>query len=108
MQMNEIRNRFSQVEQCIDHAAEACQMSRDMPDQLRNCLSQLEQESDHAKKVVDNAQNEESIRQCVDKLEMLGDRAMQTCRQSGNVDKQVENALRQAHDAISRLKHQLH
>lgn len=109
MQASQIRDRFFQVEQCIDNAAQTCQMSRDVPDQLRNYLSELEQESDHARQMVEQGEDDGQIRQCVGKLEKLGDRAMQACSSHGDyVDDQVQNAVRQARKAIATLKQQLH
>lgn len=108
MQATQLRDRFSQVEQCVDNAAQMCEMSSDVPDRLRTCLSELEQESDHAMQVAEQGQSEEQIRQCVSKLEKIGDRAMQACSQGDYVDQQVQNAVRQARKAISTLKQQLH
>lgn len=108
MQASQIRERFSQVEQCIDIAAQVCEMSSDVPDRLRTCLSELEQESDHAMQVAEQGQGDDQIRQCVTKLEKIGDRAMQACSQGEYVDAQVQNAVRQARKAISTLKQQLH
>lgn len=108
MQMNQLRDRFSQVEQCIDAAAQMCEMSSDVPERLRTCLSELEQEADHAIQVAEQGQSEEQIRQCVTKLEKIGDRAMQSCTQGGYVDEQVQNAVRQARKAISSLKQTMH
>jgi hypothetical protein len=108
MQMNQLRDRFSQVEQCIDAAAQMCEMSADVPERLRTCLSELEQEADHAIQVAEQGQSEDQIRQCVSKLEKIGDRAMQSFGQGDYVDEQVQNAVRQARKAISSLKQQLH
>ena len=108
MQAQQLRERFSQVEQCIDAAAQVCEMSGDVPDRLRTCLSELEQESDNAIQVAERGQADDQIRQCVTKLEKLGDRAMQACSQGDYVDQQVQNAVRQARKAISSLKQQLH
>lgn len=110
MQANQsqIRERFSQVEQCVDNAAQMCEMSSDVPDRLRTCLSELEQESDHAIQVAEQQQSDDQIRQCVSKLEKIGDRAVQACSQGEYVDQQVQNAVRQARKAISSLKQQLH
>jgi len=105
---NQLRERFSQVEQCVDAAAQMCEMSRDVPERLRTCLSELEQESDHAIQVAEQGQSDEQIKQCVSKLERIGDRAMQACTQGGYVDEQVQMAVRQARKAISSLKQQLH
>lgn len=108
MQASELRERFSQVEQCVDAAAQVCEMSDDVPERLRTALSELEQESDHAAQVAEQGQGDEQIRQCVSKLEKIGDRAMQACTQGDYVDQQVQNAVRQARKAISTLKQQLH
>jgi hypothetical protein len=108
MPTQELRNRFSQVEQCIDNAAQMCEMSSDVPDRLRTCLSELEQESDHAIQVAEQDQSDEQIRQCVSKLEKIGDRAMQACSQGDYVDQGLQNAVRQARKAISSLKQQIH
>lgn len=108
MQMNQIRDRFSQVEQCIHNAAETCQQSTDAPVQLRNCLAELEHESQHAKEVVEQTQDDGEIRQCVDRMAKIGDRAMQAFSGGHYVDDQLQMALKQARKAISTLKQQLH
>jgi len=108
MQATQLKDRFDQVEQCIDNAAQMCEMSSDVPDRLRTCLTELEQESDHAIQAAEQGQAQEQIRQCVSKLERIGDRAMQACSQSDYVDVQLQNAVRQARKAISNLKQQLH
>lgn len=108
MQASELRERFSQVEQCVDAAAQVCEMSGDVPERLRTALSELEEESDHAVQVAEQGQGDDQIRQCVSKLEKIGDRAMQACSQGDYVDQQVQNAVRQARKAISTLKQQLH
>lgn len=112
LQMNQVRERFSQVEQCIGNAVQTCEMSSDVPEKLRTCLTELSQESEHAREAVENRQVVEEddghVRQCIDKLEKLGDRAMQACSQGSYVDDQVKNAVRQARKAISAMKQQLH
>jgi hypothetical protein len=108
MQMQELKERFSQVEQCIDNAAQMCEMSADVPTRLRTFLNEMERESDHARQVAEQEQDEEQVKQCVTKLEKIGDRAMQECSQANYVDQQVQNAVRQARKAISSLKQQLH
>jgi phage shock protein A len=108
MQTEQVRERFSRIEQYVDNAAKACQTSGAVPDQLRECLNELEQQSDQAKQAAQQDQSDEKLRQCVDNLEEVGDRAMRACKDAGNVDQEIQNALRQAHDAISDLKQQLH
>jgi hypothetical protein len=59
--------------------------------------------------MLEREQNDNRIVQCIDRLEKLGDRAMQAFLQAGNtVDEKVQDAVRQAHDGISNLEHRLH
>jgi chromosome segregation ATPase len=108
MQITEIKERFSRVERCIDLAAQACQNQGDTPQDLKNTLSELDRQSDELKLAVNEGEDEDLIRQEVEDLEELGDRAVRACKQAGNLDPQLRDAVQQAHDAISELKHQLH
>lgn len=108
MQASQVKEVFPRIEQCIDQAAQLCQMNDNVPDDLRNCLTELDRESDQTKQMLEQEQNDNRIFECVDKLEKLGDRAMQACKQAGNIDNDMKQAVRQAHDAISDLKHRLH
>lgn len=108
MQANQVKEEFPRIEQYIDNAAQLCQLNSNVPDALRNCVSELDQESDQAKQMLEQEQNDNRILECIDRLEKLGDRAMQACRQAGNIDDQMQDAVRQAHDAIADLKHRLH
>jgi len=108
MQTSQIQERFSTIERCVDQAAILCRTNHAVPDELRECLTDLERESDEAKQIAQSETDDERIRQCADKLEELGNRAMQACKHAANVDPHVQNAVSQAHDAISSLKHQLH
>ncbi len=108
MQSAQIREKFSNIERCVDNASRACRQSSGVPDPLRNCLNELESESDQARQLIAQSDSEDQIRQCVDRLEQLGDRAVQECRRSSALDRPVQDAVQQAHDAISDLKHVLH
>lgn len=108
MQASGVKEHFPHVKQCIDNAAQLCQITKDVPDDLRDRLSELGRESDQARQLIEQEKDEERIRQCVDRLEELGDRTIQVCKQAGNVDWDVQSAVREAHDAISELKHRLH
>lgn len=108
MQANQLREEFASIERRIDSASAACQTSNAVPEELRTSLSELGKESDTLLQLIDSEDNDNRIRQCVDRLEKLGDRAMQACSQDSNVDSAVQNEVRQAHDAISALKHRLH
>lgn len=108
MQANEVRQRFNQIEQTIHQATEACQRSDSVSGDLKKSIQQLDQRSEKAREELKQTEDENSIRQCVDELEELGDRAKSACESAGNVDEQLKNAVLQAHQELSDLKHQLH
>lgn len=108
MQASQVKEHFPHVKQCIDNAAQLCRITKDVPDELRDSVSELGRESEQAKQVFEQGRDEEHIRQCVTRLEELGDRTLQTCKDAGKLDWDVQSAVREAHDAISELKQQLH
>lgn len=109
MRADEVRQRFNQIEQTIHQASQACERAgAGVPMDLKNSIQQLDQQSSQARQQLQNAQDEQSIIQCVDQLEELGDRAKAACEKGGNVDQQLKQAVMQAHQELSQLKHQLH
>ena len=108
MQPSQVKDFFPSVEESIDNAAELCQITSDVPDDVRECLSELERESDHSKRILENENNDNRIIECIDRLEKLSDRAIQACREAGDtLDPQVENATQLAHDAIADIKRRM-
>lgn len=107
MQTSEIQQRFNQVENSVHQAAQQCQTASSVPMDLKNSIQQLDQKTSQAKQIM-QSQDENQIRQCIDDLEELGDRAKDACEQSGSVDSGIRNAVMQAHRELSDLKHQLH
>lgn len=108
MQSNELQQRFSQVEKTIHQAAQRCESAQAVPMDIKNCLQQLDQQASRARNMM-QSQDENQIRQCVDDLEQLGDRAKDACEHSsGNIDTGLRDAIMQAHRELSDLKHQLH
>ncbi len=109
MQADEVRQRFSQIEKTIHQASQACERAGSgVSSDLKNSIQQLDQQSSKAKQELQQATDQESIVQCVDQLEELGDKAKAACEKGGNVDQQVKQAVLQAHQELSQLKHQLH
>jgi ABC-type transporter Mla subunit MlaD len=109
MQASQVKEQFPRIQRSIDQAAQLCQTSNQVPDDLRNCIAQLDQESDQANQILAQETNDNKIIECVDRLEKLGDRAMEVCKQAGNsVDQDVQSAVKEAHGALSDLKHRLH
>lgn len=108
MQPSQVKEVFFSVKRSIDHAAQLCQITSDVPDSVRDHMSELDRESGQAAQILEQENNDNSIVQCVDRLGKLGERAWQACEQAGHIDKQVYGAVQQAHDAIATLKHRLH
>lgn len=108
MQPNHVMDYFSNIQQSIGNAAELCQITSDVPEDVRECVSELERESEHAMRALENEDNDNRIIQCIDRLEQLGDRAIAACREAGDaVDPQLGSAAQQARDAIADLKRRL-
>lgn len=109
MQASQVKDQFPRIERCIDQAAQLCQTANQVPDTLRNCIDQWDKESEQAKQVISQETNDSKIIECIDRLEKLGDQAMQACKQAGNsLDADMQDAIKQAHDELSSLKHRLH
>lgn len=108
MQIREIQQRFEHIEQTIHHASQACQEAILLPMDLKDSIQHLDEKSGQARQMMQQAQDEDSIRQCIDDLEQLGDRAKDACERAGTVDDEVKSAVMQAHRELSELKHQLH
>lgn len=108
MQASEIQQRFSRIEQTVHQAAQACESATGVPMDLKDSIQQLEQKTQQARPMMQQPDDEQRVRQCVDDLEQLGDRARDACQQAGRVDDNLKNVVMQAHRELSDLKHQLH
>ncbi|RJG06505.1 hypothetical protein D3870_11215 [Noviherbaspirillum cavernae] len=108
MERGELQQRLSHIEQTIHHASEACQHAILLPMHLKDCIQQLDEKSWHAKQMMQQMPDENSIRQCIDDLEEVGDQARDACERNETVDPEIRDAVMQAHRELSDLKHQLH
>ena len=109
MQASQVKQQLPQIQQQIMDAERICQSSQSAPQELKQALSNLSSRSSQAQQMLQSEQDEQRIVQCVDELEELSDRALQACRQSGdNLDSNLKNAVKSAHQQLSDLKHQLH
>jgi polyhydroxyalkanoate synthesis regulator phasin len=72
-----------------------------------NWMDELEKECQSATKVM-ATKDEERIRQCLDDLERIGDRAERACEQAGNVNERIRDTVNSMHSELSDLKRQLH
>jgi hypothetical protein len=55
-----------------------------------------------------SSKDEDRIRQWVDDLERIGDRADRACQQAGGLDEKVKDAVSSMHSELADLKRQLH
>jgi hypothetical protein len=108
MQANLVKEQLPQIDKQVRNAAQLCQSSDNVPDELLDRIGELERETGQAASMVQAEQNEQRLLDCIDHLEELGDRALEACRQGGNVDDQVQQAVKTVHGAIADLKHRLH
>jgi hypothetical protein len=107
MQMNEMRQQLQHIGQTIHQAASACSHTTGVPMDLKDCVQQMDQRSHQMEQKLQSA-DQNWMMQCVEDLEQMGDRAKEACEKSGAVAPDLRQAVMQAHDELSRLKHQLH
>jgi hypothetical protein len=72
-----------------------------------DCVDQLDKKSEGAKKIMES-KDENRMRQWIDDLEQVGDRAEQACQRATNVNAKVKSAVASVHAELSDLKKQLH
>jgi len=107
LQATEIQKRFTHLQQTISEASRTCHADAAIPKDLMNWMDELDKECKSAKKVM-SSQDEDRIRQCVDDLERIGDRAERACQQAGGLEASIKDAVSSMHSELSDLKRQLH
>ncbi|PTB21136.1 hypothetical protein C9I57_10575 [Trinickia symbiotica] len=107
LQTNEIQKRFSHLQQTISEASRTLHSNQSVPQDLMDCMDELDRECQSAQGAM-SSQDEDRIRQCVDDMELLGDRAEQACQQAGSLDGKVRQAVTSMHDELSDFKRQIH
>lgn len=107
LRVTEIQKRFNHIEQSIAQAYLACESGANVSGELKDCIHQLDSQSDAADMIF-RSQDETRIRQYVDQLELIGERALDACQRSKNVDSKLKKAVMQAQNELFDLKKQLH
>jgi hypothetical protein len=107
LQASEIQKRFTHLQQTIDQASQACHADATLPKDLIECVDRLDKQSASAKSVM-ASNDQDRMRQCVDDLEQLGDRAEKACERATNINAKVKGAVSSVHAELSDLKKQLH
>ena len=109
MQMSEVKQRIDRVEQCADEAERAMQ-SATVPAELRRSVDAMHQQARQVQQECSSQQQQgdpSRLRDMVMQLEQEGDRAVQACRNAGNVDPSLQQAVQRAHEEASNLKKQI-
>lgn len=107
IQAKELQQQYSQAESAIHQAAQRCATTSAVPMDLKDSVQQMDQQATQARDAI-LSQDEDRIRQCIDDLEELGDRAKSACQDGAQVDAQLKESVMQAHQRLSDLKRQLH
>lgn len=107
LQANEVARRFGAIEQAIGQAAQLCRKEQGMPMDLQDCLNQLDQQKSAVRQAIDT-RDDARLRQVVDQMESLGDRAKKAYGTASGLTPEMQSAVLKVHDALSDLKHQLH
>lgn len=109
MQTQKLRQRFEHAESTIAELARTCSSHKDVPDALKQSIQQLDEQARQCHSRLENAQDEQTFVEAIDKLEAASDRAKMACQNAGSkVDHAVETAVMRAHEELSQLKHRLH
>ena len=108
MEVGQLKQQLLQLDQIINRAAQALKEDQTAPQELKDCVSQLGSQSRKVQQTLKQAQDAETLMQCVDDLEESSDRANRACENARNVGAQTKAALHLAYQQLSELKDQLH
>ena len=104
MEVKQIKQQLSQVEQIIGRALQAIKNDDAAPSDLKESVKELD---GHARKAK-QSQDEKTLAQCVEDMEAASDRARDAVERTIKIDAQTRSAVLEAHNKLSSLKHQLH
>jgi hypothetical protein len=104
MEVKQIKQELSQVEQVIGRALQAVKKDGDAPQDLKDSVQELDRRAKKAKQ----SQDALALTQCVDEMEAASDRARDAVERAGDLDSQTKAAVLLAHRQLSLLKHELH
>jgi len=107
LQASEIQKRFTHLQHTVSETSKAVHGDSTIPKDLMTCMDELDKECKSAKKVM-SSRNEGRIRQCVDDLERIGDRAERACREADGLNNRVKDAVSSMHLELAELKGEMH
>lgn len=107
LQTSEIQKRFSHLQQTIGEASRTCHAGKSIPQDLMNCVDELDSQCRKAQPVM-ASQDQDRMRQWIDQMEAIGDRAERACKSVGGLDAKVKQCVDSLHSELSEFKHKLH
>lgn len=106
VQREEIQQRLGFIDRTIDHAMQACHSDSNVPDELRDYVRQLGHRSSQAQRALQSS-DDRDIRQTVDDLARISDKAQNTIHPTDSMNYAVHSAVILAHIELSALRLQL-
>lgn len=106
VQNEDIHQRLCFIDRTIDHALRACDRDTRAPEELKLCVRQLGQRSSQAQRALES-RDTHVVRQTVDDLARLSDKAQHQIHPSDGMDYELKSAVILAHIELSALRHQL-
>lgn len=102
MDAQAIQQAIDNIEQAVDKAVE--QLKKGQADaQLQRAVQDLHQQARTKRSLTD----QQALTQAAMDIEKAADQAMAACRNAGQVDPALQQAVQDAHQKASALKHQL-
>lgn len=105
-QHEEIRERLHFIDRTIFHAMRACRSDTNVPSELKECVQQLGWQSCLAQRAL-LSRDERGIRESVDDLARLSQRAQSTIQPTDGMNYDVKSAVILTHIELSALRYQL-
>jgi hypothetical protein len=114
MEQDQLRRRVNEVAQYAEEAKRAS-YGNAVPAEVRECVDKMYWQARQAREACTTVPQQqqqqsagaETVRSLVEELEQLSDRAVAACQASGNVDPPLQQAVKRAHEEVSRLKQQM-
>lgn len=102
MQSQDIQQAIDAIEQTTDKAVAALKNGQ-ADGALQQAVNDMHQQA-RTKRKLDDPQ---ALKQAAMDIEQAADRAMEACRKAGQVDAALQQAVQEAHQQASQLKHKL-
>lgn len=102
----EMQQRLGFIDRTIDHAMRACHSDTSVPKELKDFVLELGQRSSQAQRALQD-RDERTVRQSVDDLARISDKAQNTIHPTDPTNYEVKSAVILTHIELSALRSQL-